>query len=200
MAKAIIFDWGGVLTSGKYTHALLNILSKKYNKDFDEIHKPFDDLIVLVNGDEIDFDEFIKKINEDVKIPVSKEEMLGIIKQGINHNEQVVNLINQLKGKYKLMMLSDNDRTTVNILREDYKEVLELFDKTYFSYDLGVRKPNKEIFEHLLSDSGLKAEDCIFIDDKEKNINAAKKLGFEAVLFKDYPQLVDELNKLGIKT
>ena len=54
-----------------------------------------------------------------------------------------------------------------------------LFEKAYYSHELGLRKPNLAIFEHILSDKNLVAEETLFIDDSEEHIIAAKQLNLE---------------------
>lgn len=54
----------------------------------------------------------------------------------------------------------------------------DLFDKCYYSYEVGATKPGKEIFLHLLQDAGVKATQCLFLDDGKKNIETAAGLGF----------------------
>lgn len=57
-------------------------------------------------------------------------------------------------------------------------------------------KPGKEIYEHLLGTYGLKAEECVFIDDRRENVEAAKELGFHGIWFLDYEQMRKELEKM----
>lgn len=52
------------------------------------------------------------------------------------------------------------------------------------SSDVGVRKPNKEIYEILIDSSGIKIEDILFVDDQEKNVTASREVGIESILFK----------------
>lgn len=59
-------------------------------------------------------------------------------------------------------------------------------------------KPNPEIYRLLLSRFGLKAEECVFIDDTEKNVVAAKELGFAGIVFKTYEDTVAQLEELGV--
>ena len=63
------------------------------------------------------------------------------------------------------------------------KEVLSLFDGLVFSGPLGIIKPSREIFQHVLDTHGLKAEECIFIDDNEKNVAGAELTGIRAYHF-----------------
>ena len=62
-------------------------------------------------------------------------------------------------------------------------ELFSHFDGLVFSGAIGLVKPNKEIFDYLLDRYNLKAEECIFIDDNAKNIEAANKVGIEGILF-----------------
>jgi putative hydrolase of the HAD superfamily len=51
------------------------------------------------------------------------------------------------------------------------------------SGDVGVRKPDKEIYEILIHSSGCKVEDILFVDDREKNVIASREVGIETVMF-----------------
>ncbi len=63
------------------------------------------------------------------------------------------------------------------------KKLLSCFDGLVFSGPLGKVKPDREIFEHLLGEYNLKAEECLFVDDSEKNIQGAEKVGIKGYLF-----------------
>ncbi len=58
------------------------------------------------------------------------------------------------------------------------------------------RKPDKEIYECLLNKYNLKSEECVFFDDRQVNVDAAKKLGFNAFVFKGYEEAVKDLSTL----
>lgn len=67
------------------------------------------------------------------------------------------------------------------------KEVLSLFDGLVFSGPLGIIKPSREIFRHVLDTYDLKAAECIFIDDNEKNVAGAELAGIRAYHFDGDP-------------
>ena len=56
------------------------------------------------------------------------------------------------------------------------------FDKAYISYHIGCAKPDKEIYEHIINDSGMNPVETLFFDDGRANIEAAEKLGFQVYL------------------
>ena len=64
-------------------------------------------------------------------------------------------------------------------------ELFSLFDGLVFSAPLGITKPHREIFGHLLQHHGLRAEDCIFIDDSPRNIAGCEAAGIRGYLFRE---------------
>ena len=73
-------------------------------------------------------------------------------------------------------------------------ETLSLFDGLVFSGPIGLNKPKKEIYEHLLNTYNLKAEECVFIDDSEKNLAGARSVGINTILFTgDVTKLKNEI-------
>ena len=62
--------------------------------------------------------------------------------------------------------------------------VEEFLQGSVISGDVGIRKPDKGIYETLIQSSGYKIEEILFIDDREKNVNAARDLGIETIMFK----------------
>lgn len=61
------------------------------------------------------------------------------------------------------------------------------------SFKEGMTKPDRRFYRLFLERFGLKAEECLFIDDTEENVDAAKELGFEGICFKTYEDMMDEL-------
>ena len=198
MIKAIIFDWGGVLIIGKYTASILDVIDKRSTIDIDEVYTAFDSFVGLMDLNEIDFEEFVEKANRLLNSNFTVEEMTHIFHEAININGKVVDTIKKLKGKYRILMVSNNNKTAKEIFKNHQNDIFSLFEKAYFSCDFGSRKPEKEFFMFALKDSQLAPDECVFIDDKEKNIEAARALGFNVIHFKDNEHLIEDLKKLNI--
>lgn len=99
-----------------------------------------------------------------------------------NMKELVLDIKNSGKNLYLLSNISigfANGYKNVKWL----KELLEYFDGLIFSAEVNLVKPNREIFEYLLKKFSLKPEECLFIDDSEKNIMGAKSAGISGYLF-----------------
>lgn len=79
-------------------------------------------------------------------------------------------------------------------------DFLKRMDGGILSYQDQVIKPDRRIYELLLTRYGLSAEECVFLDDTGKNLLAAEKLGIRTILFRDREQAVSALEKLGVCT
>ncbi len=75
---------------------------------------------------------------------------------------------------------------------------IQNFDHRTWSYQLGVAKPDPKIYEHTLEKLGVCAEESLFIDDKQANIDAARKLGFKTMLFTTIEKLREDLIQKGL--
>ncbi|MEG1585442.1 MAG: HAD family phosphatase [Bacteroidales bacterium] len=90
----------------------------------------------------------------------------------------------QLKKQYRLFLLSNTNelhwkRCADTMFCYEDKTVGDFFEKRWLSYEIHLLKPSQEIFEYVLADGGLKAEETFFIDDAGANCDAAKSLGIK---------------------
>lgn len=98
-----------------------------------------------------------------------------------------LDMLKELRGKYNLYLLSNTNPSVMgwadssNFTPEGLP-ISAYFDKSYMSYKIGSAKPDKEIFEYIIKDSGLEPSETLFFDDGEANIKAAEALGFQTHL------------------
>jgi putative hydrolase of the HAD superfamily len=111
---------------------------------------------------------------------------------------EALKIIQNLKRKYKLAILSNTSIFLKNILEKETK-LLKQFDYTLFSYDLGELKPNLKVFQKLLNITNLKPEEILYVsNDNTKDLKPAKSLGMRTILYKDFEQLKKDLENIGI--
>ena len=131
----------------------------------------------------VEFLQFFKTfnpfINENQIISAWNKMLLDIPQERIH-------LIERLSKKYNVYLLSNTNKLHYKAIENQYQNISKngtfesLFKKSYLSYRIGLRKPNKEIFEYLLHDANLKPVNTLFIDDSLEHINAALKLNIKA--------------------
>ena len=98
---------------------------------------------------------------------------------------------------YKLYLLSNTNEMHINYYTEYLKQQIgrdllsELFDCTFYSHEIGYRKPNREAFEYVLKTEGLKPAETLYIDDLEHNVIGARQTGMQAYHHPKGDRLVD---------
>ena len=97
----------------------------------------------------------------------------------------------------RLIALSNWSAETFPVARERF-DFLAWFEGIVISGDVGVNKPDRRIFEHLIEEFGIEPAAALFIDDSSANVDAATALGFQAVQFSDASTLRGELERLGL--
>jgi putative hydrolase of the HAD superfamily len=103
----------------------------------------------------------------------------------IDYFHDKIGLLQKLKSKYKLLLLSNTNEIhysfyTGQFLTRYGYDFNDLFDKTYWSFKIGMRKPDREIFEKVIAENGLTRENALFIDDTVQNTESAEKYGLSS--------------------
>jgi len=100
----------------------------------------------------------------------------------------MIELVNKIKqsGEHNLFIMSNYAKQASNHLIENNKEFFSLFDDIIISGNIGMIKPDKEIFHYFLDKHNTSPQHCLFIDDQEQNVLAAQAMGIESILFNRY--------------
>jgi putative hydrolase of the HAD superfamily len=195
----IIFDLGNVVLKddwGRNNQEVMKVFTKKYNITLDDMKEPWFTV----------YDDFYTgKITEDKfwtvflsQSGVEKfdlDEAKSFYKQNQGPNGQMLEYVKELSKNHKISILSNIPKEWV-----DYKIATfgldKIFNPIIASGYVGCKKPDKEIFEIALKKLNSKAKDCVFIDDREKNIVTAKQLGMKTILFVSKEELEEELENV----
>jgi epoxide hydrolase-like predicted phosphatase len=114
----------------------------------------------------------------------------------LNPNPPMIGLMEELRDRgLRMAMLTNNVREWEPVWRS-MLPVDDIFEFVVDSAFVGCRKPDREIYEIVLERLGLPAEVCLFIDDVEVNIEAAREIGLSAVHFRDNEQAIPEIRGL----
>ena len=96
---------------------------------------------------------------------------------------------------YNVYLLSNYPHTLFEAHQKDFEFLPYTNGRVVSSY-LGIMKPDRRIYEELLSKYSLDAEECIFIDDRQVNLDGAQALKINTLLFRNMQQAIDELDKM----
>ncbi|KMJ44588.1 glucose-1-phosphatase [Xenorhabdus khoisanae] len=100
----------------------------------------------------------------------------------ISVRQEVIELMNKLRAQeHRVVVLSNTNRLHFNYWPVQYPEIAASTDFLYLSQDLGMRKPNPDIFKYVLETEDVTAEQAVFFDDVFENVEAARKSGINAI-------------------
>jgi putative hydrolase of the HAD superfamily len=96
---------------------------------------------------------------------------------------EVIAVMKQLREKgHRVVVLSNTNRLHTHFWPGEYPQIAEAADKIYLSQEMGMRKPDAEIYLQLLEEEAFSADQAIFFDDNADNINGAQRLGITSIL------------------
>lgn len=99
---------------------------------------------------------------------------------------EVITVFKKLReAGHRVVVLSNTNRLHLDFWPHHYPEIEANTDAMYLSQNLGMRKPEPEIFQHVLEKEGFSASEAVFFDDVAENIEAARAAGIEAVWVED---------------
>jgi putative hydrolase of the HAD superfamily len=183
--KAVILDLGVVI---------INIDQEKTLRAFERLGIDLEDIneslpiFKQYEKGEISNEDFILSLKNALKGNATNEQIItawnAMILDIPTHRFR---LIEELRKQYDIHLLSNTNSIHINEIRgyiakhhpnEDWHNT---FDKIFLSYEIGHRKPDAAIYEHVLKEINLKANETIFIDDSLANIKGAEKLGINCI-------------------
>ena len=99
-------------------------------------------------------------------------------------DERLLDCLKELRKRYKLFVLSNTNPYVMDWacspeFSSKGEPLTEFFDKLYLSYQIGVTKPDRRIFDFLIADADILPSESLFIDDGAGNVQAARQLGFQ---------------------
>ena len=192
----LIFDFGGVIINLDYSKPVdefkkLGISDSKKLYSKEEQTSLFDSLECGQISDEKFLNEIRKKSNTK-DLELIKKAWNSIL---LNIPEERVHLLKKLSLKYKIYLLSNTNSIHLNEIISAYGEkkwrnFISIFNEVYFSNQIGMRKPNEDVFFYLIKKNKLDVSKTLFIDDSPQHIKTAKKIGFKTYHLTDKEDIV----------
>jgi putative hydrolase of the HAD superfamily len=196
--SAIIFDLGKVILNLDMEKSEYYFFEKFFGyKDNSNIAQS---LFAILNDYEtgvISTTQFLDRISEKAVINISHND---IIKEWnsmiLDIPGKRIEMLKNLSKHFRLFMLSNTNELHVQCYENSLKDkaqFLNLFEKIYYSYKLGHKKPDKETFQIIIRENNLNPLFTLFVDDKKENIEAAQQLGLQTLHIKDNVDVSDIL-------
>jgi putative hydrolase of the HAD superfamily len=140
--------------------------------------------------------EFYERAVALLSARLSYDEFVAAYVDVFSRNQPAIDLLKKLKGRYRLILLSNTDPLRFGFVRERFPDIL-FFDDYVLSYEVKALKPGPEIYREALRRAAVPPASCVFIDDMEENIAGAAALGIPAIHYRPDTDLEQELRALG---
>jgi len=182
--EAILCDLGNVLINFDHRIAVKKILHLTPKNEID-IYQLFFDSSLTKDYEEgkISSLEFFKKVKSSLELNLEYKEFLPIWNDIFFEaplNKKIQNFLMAMRGKYKLVMISNINETHYKFLKNKMP-IFGEFDKLILSYEIGFRKPAKEIYDTALESVNTAPSKAFYMDDRDDLIEAASKFGIEGM-------------------
>jgi len=198
--KNIIFDFGGVILHIDYNRtieAFQRIGIKNFEAHYSKLKQ--DHLFDEFEKGLIPAAEFYARIRSGSHADITDEQIRDAWNAMlIDFPEETVEWLDSIRHNYNIFLLSNTNEIHEHafnaLIHEKFGEdVLRVFHKVYLSHHLRMRKPDLEIFEHVLHDSHLLPQETLFVDDSFQHIEGAQKAGLQTFYFEKGMSLQDIL-------
>lgn len=201
--KALVIDFGGVLTSplqiamvrfsmelGIELQDLVRVALKAYSGESDDLVHDFETGHVT---EEEFCKAFAQRLKDETGVEVESERLVDRIFSGLEIVEEMMEIVITIRrAGFKTALCSNS----WGLGLYPYDRFPEMFDVVVISGEVGMRKPNRDIFDLTVEKLGLPAETCVFVDDHPGHLKGAADLGMQTVLHRTPDETIAELRRL----
>lgn len=178
MIDTIIFDFGAIfidLDKPKMEQELQKIGLTEWNDALIELNHLYEIGKITEN----EFLTGLQKQIPTVEIDIIKKAWNSILADFPAYR---LKFLEDLTSKYNLFLLSNTDYTHIEEVKrkvgsEFHSRFINCFKKVYYSFEMGMRKPDESIYKFVLEKHQLNPKNTLFVDDKRENTDAAKNTG-----------------------
>lgn len=189
--KFIIFDFGGVIVHGGYLDFIkdycLECLTPQGRKRIKLLEHQ-------ANLGRIKENEFYRKIEKIFHVHLTPKRMHELITRKMQANKSLIHLIPKL-SKAKVAVFSNSIGHMVIETMKSRRISKKIFNRIFLSNVIHHAKPDAVSYKYILKKLKVKPKETLFVDDRLKNIQAARKLGMHGIVFKNTNLLKREIKK-----
>ncbi len=185
MIKAILFDFFDVIRQDSFQAWMFNHGYTR-NDEPGNISRRMDTGLISV-----------EKFRTEIAALTGQtiEELMSEFEENEKFDQAVIDYIAELKKTYKIGLLSNSESNYLRRILSE-QQLQHLFDEIVISGEVGHAKPDAEFFEIALNKFRVNPDEVIFIDDQQRNIDAANILGIVGICYKNIQQLRTEMEQI----
>jgi putative hydrolase of the HAD superfamily len=201
MITTIFFDIGGVLLTDGWGHESRRAAAEKFGLDWDEYSERHEKVAHAIETNRMTLERYLDRAIFYRPRPFTREEFREFIFAQSQTKPESLKVAEELQktGRYFMATLN-NEILELNLYRIEKFGLGRYFPVFFSSCFVGLRKPDEAIYRMALQIIQRPSEECLFIDDREVNLECPRELGIKTILFKDVAQLRTDLALQGVAT
>jgi len=205
MIKLFVFDLGNVILPFDHHQIPARLLERTKEKERFSTQEVFQFMFDGEHGFVNSYEEgcmssleFFSHLKERYRLEMNFEEFKGIWNPIFREDEEVVQIIHYLKDRgYPLFLLSNTNELHMTFIGKEYP-VVHVFDEWILSFEVGVKKPHRKIYDEIFKRIDIEKNEAFYIDDIEGYVEAAKGYGLKGMVFRKAQELRDMLKKYNV--
>lgn len=196
--KAVCFDLDGVYFTPESFQHFKKAISGNVDEDVvNQILYKSPEMLNFKKG-LITEDEYWNFVRKSLNISLSNDEISKILRDSYEVNGDIVEIVKMVKAKgFKTCICSNNFDTRIRELNKKF-DFLKDFDVQIFSFQVGVMKPDKGIFEALINSSEVLPNEILYSDDSPEKLQGAIDLGINTFVFENVEQFIGKLKEFSV--
>ena len=200
MITTIFFDIGGVLLTDGWGHDSRRAAAEKFGLDWEEYSDRHEKVGHAIETNRMSLEQYLDRAIFYRPREFSREEFRAFIFAQSQPKPESIAIVAQLAdSKNHFLATINNEVLELNLYRLEHFGLRRYFPVFFSSCFLGLRKPDEAIYRLALQVTQEAPANCIFIDDREVNLECPRELGMRTILFQDAEQLRSELTQAGIE-
>lgn len=193
----IAFDFGNVIHWFDYDR-FYRLAAQASSLSADEIR------VILTTGDRppivelecghISEADYLSLLQNECRIDLDEEQLIDIFVDIFYPNDYVVRLVDHIQSRYRTALLSNMDAIHFKHYVRHHR-IVQRFETTVFSFEVGSMKPDPRPFQVLLDRISVEPKRCVYVDDRPENLHTANEFGFRTILYEPATDLEAALKK-----
>jgi len=199
--KVVFFDIGGVLLTNGWDRVSRQKASTLFGLDWDEFQERHESVSRDFETGKLTMSEYLQRVVFYRQRDFTEPEFVEFMKSRSVANPDTLAVAADVAGTGRYFMATlNNESHELNDYRIERFGLKRYFSAFLSSSYLGVAKPHKEIYHIAVDISGYRPDQCVFIDDRELNLECANLAGIHPIHFTTADELRIALQDLGVTT
>jgi len=196
--ELVLFDLGGVVVEVE-SDRLIHQVSQLIHRPFEQVQQAVyhEELIIPLELGRISPRAYYDGLKRRLKLSWSYEQFTTAWNGIVNENRDVTWVMERLRKRHKLAALSNTNELHIDHIKRTIPS-LGMFHDWVASCEVGLRKPDPQIYRLALERMGVRAAAAVYVDDRPELVDAGRSVGLTAIRFENSRQLEQDLQSIGL--